>query len=338
MKRSVYKASGITFLSPKFLSFKVLYQQIMIGKSQTVNELVEESRKKFKEIMIDAPLRGREKEFFEKAAEKLDPSIYKGEFKSYKDDKGNNYESSLEKLKKMYEKSDTLDDWVSRERSNIENSMAPNQRGYDFKRDTVPSYSGKFEDIAKQYLMSEGRELYAHLKGKGRDFYEITRVGTADLGSAVAALASNGHEAALLGSKNFDAKVSQLAAQYGVSKERAVTYVLSHEFVHASQKGKGYDDPILAELDVEHTLKEYFTKKGDHDLAAIASDRANNVTKNYSSAGSYRVPGASKYFGKESSSAYGSGIGTGKGYSGSSAGGIASSAGSYSSAACASGK
>jgi hypothetical protein len=138
--------------------------------------------------------------------------------------------------------------------------------------------------------MGEGKELYQHLKGKGREFYDITKIGSADLEGAVAGLAVYGNEAALIGSKDFDAKVSQLASQYGVSSERAKSYVFAHELVHSSQKGLYGKDHIKLELDVEHTLKDYFSAKGEHDLAAIAGDRAASVTSNYSSAGTYAAP------------------------------------------------
>lgn len=282
-----------------------------------MDDLKKGHQRKLDNILVDAPLYSRAKELFDSATTKLDSSIYKGDFRPYKpEDK--KYESSLELQKRMSEQSENVKDWISRQKYEAESKLPPHQRGYNFNRDTadakLPNYSASFEDVAKQYLMGEGRELYAHLRKKGRDFYEITRIGTADLEGAVAALAVKGTEAALLGAKDFDAKVSALASQYGLSKERAVKYVMSHEFVHASQKGKYFDDHVLAELDVEHTLKEYFAGKGDHDLAAVAGDRAANVTRNYASAGTYRMP---KGIGEKGLESY---VGAGRGYDGSGSG------------------
>ena len=312
----------------------------MTAKSQTVDDLVRGSKNKLEYNTIDAKFNGRAKEFFDKATIKLDPNIYKGEAGAYRsEEKGS--ESPVKTLDRMYDQSESVKNWFGNERHEIEKGLPPNLRGYNFQRDTAgalgsadgtktPVYSGSFEDVAKQYLMTEGKELFAHLKGKGRDFYDITRIGTQKEGleSAIAGLAVYGNEAALIGSKDFDAKVSQLAGQYGVSKERAITYVMSHELVHASQKGKYFDDPIMAESDVEHTLKEYFTQKGDHDLAAIASDRASKVTSNYGNLGSYKAPkGAGDYKGSLNARTIASYSGKAGGYSGKS-GGKASAASS----------
>jgi len=242
-------------------------------------------------ILIHTNLNNRAKEFFERAPVKLDPSIYKGEARSYRGD-GQKYESGNQVLDHVARKSPSLKEHIGYERNEIEKGLPRSQRGYSFERDTASS--GSFEDVAKQYLMGEGKELYAHLQSKGRDFYNITRIGTADLEGAVAGLAVQGDEAALYGDKNFGAKVSQLAGMYGLTNGQAVRYVLAHEFVHASQKGKYFDDKIMAELDVEHTLKDYFTARGDRDLAAVASDRAANVTSNYGSLGT-RAAGKGAY-------------------------------------------
>ncbi len=283
-----------------------------------MDDLKSEHRKKLENILIDAPLGNRAKELFDTAATKLDPSIYKGESKGYRAD-GEKYESSLDTQNKMAEKSENVKDWISRQRYEAESKLPPHQRGYNFNRDTadakLPSYNASFEDVAKQYLMGEGKELYQHLRKKGRDFYDITRIGTdleGKLGKdTIAAVAIKGSEAALIGPKDFEKKIVQFASNYGISVDRALKYVMAHEFVHASQKGKYFDDHVLAELDVEHTLKEYFTAKGDHDLAAVASDRAANVTRNYAGAGTYRMP---KGIGEKGSlESY---VGAGKGYSG----------------------
>lgn len=260
----------------------------MTDMSQTIQEVLKE--KKWKNIAVDTPLGERAKALFE-GSKSLDPRIYKGESRAYRKDEI--YESSLETQKRMAEKSDNLKDWIGNQRYEIEQNLPPDKRGYSFGRDTA----NNFEDVAKQYLMGEGKELYQHLKAKGREFYDITKIGSADLEGAVAGLAIYGNEAALIGAKDFDAKVSQLASQYGVSNERAKSYVLAHELVHSSQKGYGKDH-IKLELDVEHTLKDYFTSKGEHDLAAIAGDRASKVTSNYSSLGTYASPKAAASYGK----------------------------------------
>ncbi|MBW3016686.1 hypothetical protein KY309_03695 [Candidatus Woesearchaeota archaeon] len=253
---------------------KVFIPVNMINTSQSLKDVLKEE--KWRMLAVDGPLAARAQELFQKASP-LDPEIYKGGFRSYS--KSQSLESSLDTQKRMYEKSDSLNDWFARQRYDVERKMPPGKKGYDFGRDTC------FEDVAKQYLMGEGKELYQHLKSQGREFYDITKIGTGDIGEkAVAGLAVKGSEAALIGSRDFEVKVSALASQYGVSRQRATEYVLAHELVHASQKGRYANDPLGAELDVEHTLKGYFTSKGYSDLAAIAGDRANNVARNYSGA------------------------------------------------------
>lgn len=257
----------------------------MTAKSQTVEDIVKEVKAKWEYSPVDKTLEvNRQKEFFEKAGMKLDPIIYAGEFRPYRPD-SQSYESGNQVLDRMAKKGDDVKGWIAEQLEEAQRKQPPKSSGYNFKRDTA-SYSGSFEDVAKKYLSGEARELYAHLKGQGREFYDITRIGTANLEGAVAALAIQGNEAALLGSKDFDRKVSGLAANYGISKERAISYVMAHEFVHASQKGR-YTDHISAELDVEHTLKGYFTAKGQHNLASIASDRAGKVMQNYGGVGKY---------------------------------------------------
>jgi len=262
----------------------------MIQTSQLKDEL---KKSGLDRVFLDSPLGHKAQEFFESAQTKLDPSIYKGASRPYtgKSEVNESY-SQLEE--RMREKSESLQDWMGKERSSIEQKLPPGQRGYDFNRDTASQkgydFSTSFEDVAKQYLMGEGKELHSYLTSKGRSFYEITRIGTADLEGAVAALAVYGNEAALLGAKDFNAKVSVLAGQHGLSKQEAIKYVLSHEFVHAAQKGKGFDDHIQAELDVELTLKDYFKEKGDYKLAEVASERASSVTSNYRSVGDYAMP------------------------------------------------
>ena len=273
--------------------------QIMTAKSQSVEDIINETKNKWQQYGIDKPLSGQQhKEFFESARAKLDPAIYKGESGAYRSD-DKTYESGNQVIDRMSKQSDDMKDWIAEQVYEAGKKVSP-KGSYNFQRDTVngkgvsSKYSGSFENIAKQYLMGEGKGLYAHLKGKGRDFYNITKIGTANLEGAIAALAIQGDKAALIGDKNFDRKISKFANNYGVSKERAISYVMAHEFTHASQKGKYGKDHIAAELDVELTLKEYFTAKGDKDLADIASDRASKVTSNYASMGTYASPKGEK--------------------------------------------
>ncbi len=307
----------------------------MMNKSQTVKDVIDQSKKTWNNLGIDKPLGDRAKELFDSAKTKFDPRIYKGDSPAYRREES--YESGNQVLDRMAKNSTGLKQSLSNELYDIRKDMPPDKRGYNFGRDTASGYNTSFEDVAQQYLMGEGKELYAHLRKQGRDFYDITKIGTADLEGAVAALANNGTEAALLGSNDFEKKVSELANHYGISVDRAVSYVMAHEFTHASQKGKYFDDPVLAELDVEHTLKEYFTQKGEKDLADVASDRAANVAKNYGGIGAYSMPkgisergGLESYLGKGASG--GDYSPSGKG--GSSISGTSSeTSGSYSSAA-----
>ncbi len=258
----------------------------MTATSQTVEEIIEETKSKWEYTQIDKPFENyNQKVLFESASVKVS-SNYPGEFKSYRPD-SKSYESGKQTLDRMAKKSGDVKGHIAEHLGSAEKKLPPRQSylppASSHPNSFAPNYSGSFEDMAKQYLTGEGRELYSHLKGQGREFYDITRIGTANLEGAVAALAIQGNQAALLGSKDFDKKVSGLAANYGISKERAISYVMAHEFVHASQKGK-YVDHISAELDVERTLKSYFTSKGYHDLAAVAGDRAGKVSQNYGGA------------------------------------------------------
>lgn len=285
----------------------------MMAMSQTVKDVINENHRKLEDLTIDTPLGPRASQLFDKATTRLDPQIYKGDSKAYRSD-SQAYETGNETLNRMSRKSESVKDWIGGNRYGTDKNL-PDRRGNNL--DTAP-YSGSFEDVATQYLMGEGRDLYSFLRGKGRDFYDITRLGTDLEGvldkNAIAAVAIKGTEAALVASKDFGAKVSQLASQYGLSTERALKYVLSHELVVASQKGKYFDDPGLAKRDVDLTLKEYFASTGEHDLAGVASDRA---AGNYN--GSYSMP-------KGLAGEY-----SGKGYAGS-VGGKASASGSVGSA------
>jgi|SRR3989338_6664358 len=150
-----------------------------------------------------------------------------------------------------------------------------------------------FEERANAYYSNEGIELKEYLHGKGRKFYELEQTGTANLEDAIAAVAMEGDCAILIGNKNFEAKVTELARAYGVSQNVARRYVFDHETVHLSQKGRICDDHIVAERDVESTLAEYYDKllkndPGNREYAAlkgIASERYESVPINYASDG-----------------------------------------------------
>lgn len=255
---------------------------IMMNASQSVDEVVKESQNKWQKYVVDSPLGAGANELFEKAA-RIDPGIYKGEAKPYQ--RTEVHESSIETEKRMSKKSESLDDRLGRQHYDAGKRLPADRQ----------KYSGSFEDVAKQYLSGEGKELYGYLRAKGRDFYDITGIVSAKLKDdrAIAGLAIKGKDAVLAGSHDFEKRISQLARHYGVSGDRAKSYVLAHEFAHASQKGKYFDDDIQRELDVENTLKEYFSAKGDKDLADIAGDRASNVTRNYGGARSYKPAQAS---------------------------------------------
>ncbi len=250
---------------------------IMMNASQSVDEVVKESQQKWQKYVIDSPLGAGANELFEKAS-RIDPNIYKGDSGPYQ--RSEVHESSIETEKRMSKKSKSLDDRLGRQHYDAGKRLPADRQ----------KYSGSFADVAKQYLSGEGKELYGYLRAKGRDFYDITGIVSAKLKDdrAIAGLAIKGRGAVLAGSHDFEEKISQLASHYGVSNDRAKSYVLAHEFAHASQKGKYFDDDIQRELDVENVLKEYFSAKGDKDLALIAGDRASNVTRNYGGAGLYK--------------------------------------------------
>lgn len=243
--------------------------------SRSIDELAKQEYKSSNENYWASPVNSREE--FEKAQIKLDPSIYKGGPAGYRNEWKT--KSSLEILEEMAKRSPSLGQL-------LKNNYSATPMIGEVSGKTPNNYSGSFEDVARQYLSSDARELYAHLKSKGREFYDITRIGTADLGSAVAALAVYGDEAALLGADDFEKKVTDFSLKYSIPKSRAEKYIMAHEFVHASQKGMPFDRVSL-ESDVEHTLKEYFSERGDADLAYVAGERLSSVVANYTGADSY---------------------------------------------------
>jgi hypothetical protein len=296
---------------------------------QTVKDIIQESKRSIDDI-TNPQIHGRlskeqQEKMFQGAKDKLDPSIYKGDFQSYKEKGGN--ETGLEALKRMYKHVEILEDWLGNQMYEIQKGLPPEQSGHRFGNDKLPqSYSNSPVNMAKQYLASEGKALFTYLSSQGRKFHDITRFDTTDLGNAVAAVARYGNEAALILSKDFDKKVADFARHYKIPQQLAKTYVLDHEMVHLSQKGKGYDDHIQAELDVENTLQAFYKDmakaykshaKEYNALAGVASERAATVHKNYSgmysglkgvgdiaskSAGSYRGGvGSTSYSGSKAS-------------------------------------
>lgn len=153
----------------------------------------------------------------------------------------------------------------------------------ELTRDTM------FEEKTNAYFTNEGVQLTNYLRGQGRDFYKLESIGTSNLEGAIAAVAHNNENAILLGNRDFENKVEELARFYGVSQNVARRYVFDHETVHLSQKGRAYDDHFAAEYDVEGTLLEFYSKLGEKEpgnadykaLAGIARDRHASVQTNY---------------------------------------------------------
>lgn len=235
-----------------------------------MDDFVKEARQGVLEERVSGE---RAEELFKRAPVPLDPAIYKGEMRSYKPRDTIDYQNPKELLDQMQRQSPSIDDVVG-------------------EYTGVHAEQYRFEEVALQYLQGDAQELYGFLQEEGREFYDITRVGTADLGDAVAGVARYGNEAALLGNERFDERVSQLASRYDVPRELAVRYVLDHEFVHTSQKGMGYDDEIVLEVDVENTLKRFYSEMAGkyegsplaesyEQLHSIASQRAGEVVRNY---------------------------------------------------------
>jgi hypothetical protein len=146
-----------------------------------------------------------------------------------------------------------------------------------------------FEDRANAYFTNEGAQLKTYLRGEGRAFYQLEAIGTRGLERGIAAVTMQGDKAMLIGSSDFENKVSELAQHCGVSQNVARRYVFDHETVHLSQKGKCFDDHFAAEYDVEGTLLKYYgelagkePKNADYKaLAGIAKERSASVPTNY---------------------------------------------------------
>lgn len=258
-----------------FLSQRVLFLCVfctvsmrLTSQGKTMDDIVEETKSPFQRIGYLAEDEG----MFKNATAKLDPSIYKGEFRPYKSE-SKAEESGVKLLEEMAKNTGSLDDWFAEQ--------------YEH----VPPVNS-FEQVALQYLQGDAQELYGFLKNDGREFYDITRVGSSELGDAVAAVAVYGNEAALLGNEGFYDKVKELAGHYGVSEEIATRYMLDHEFVHTSQKNRGYGT-LEAELDVEQTLSKFYNQMvGQYagtaveaqyvELSRLADTRSGEVVKNYS--------------------------------------------------------
>jgi len=265
------------FLSQKYLCVLTLrsYTMRLLSQSErTIDDMFKEAGG----LKIHGSLpQQRASELFEEASRELDPAMYTGGFRPYKSEgKGDDADELLRRMGKELPQFSELSQ---------EDTYA-----------TVPPPSASFENIATSYLGNEAGSLYEFLSAEGREFYDITLVGTTDLGEgAIAGLARSGNEAALIGDTDFYKKAVSLASQYasaGVTVEDAMRYVLDHEFAHASQKGLGYDDTIQLESDVENALMRFYHHMAEkHEgseegrkyeaLATIASDRAGSVAQNY---------------------------------------------------------
>ena len=194
-----------------------------------------------------------------------------------------------------------------------------------------------------QHLMEEELGFFnAYMQSRGRSGTPIVGVGTAQLGPTTGAVyASDGLKGKIAFSEQYEVFAEQFAKHYlpGVPEAKATElakkYMVMHELSHSYQRGMGFDDPKLAELDNERTLQRYFTdmatmyeQAGDAEkaseytaLAGIAEARTGQLNANYGGNPLASAGGEYSSNGETGSSSKG-------GYSSSSSG---SSSGSYSS-------
>jgi len=216
-------------------------------------------------------------------------SLYKGDSPAYiAQDRHVKYT-----LRDLERDSEAFEGWLSNELSNIY-SNSEKSRPVKFG-DT----SNRFEDLAKHYIESEGKDFQQYAKSNGRQFYNLIDIKTGDIGDAVAAVSITGNEATMYGSRNFNRKAADMAAQYGIPKTWAERYAVVHEMGHLAEKGKRYGNHVGMELANEHMLKGYFQEKAAmyNSLASIANHRASNVASNYGfgkGVSSYNAKGAGK--------------------------------------------
>jgi len=156
------------------------------------------------------------------------------------------------------------------------------------------------EHHVQSYLRNEGKELAAYLKDRHGKDIKLDAVGSAKLPEdVVAAVASNKYANVLLANRGFESKVRRMAANYGLSMDEGVTYVMSHEMVHAAG--------VHEETKVEGMLASYFTQqsakyaklaaaapeslRGDHQKKADSYQRLAGAAKTRAALGEERLKG-----------------------------------------------
>lgn len=111
------------------------------------------------------------------------------------------------------------------------------------------------DGIVRDYLHStEGQRFMDYAHSKGKNFIQLVGAGAADLGEhVVAAVIHDGEKGVIVSNydgKDFRSRVDEFASLYGINKEAALEYVLTHEFGHVA----GYD----TEESNERFVGEYF--------------------------------------------------------------------------------
>lgn len=147
-------------------------------------------------------------------------------------------------------------------------------------------HARKMDEIVKEYTRStEGRAFHDYAASRGHSFIQLIGAGTGDLGEyTVAAVIHDGKKGVMLSNydgKDFSTRVQEFANQYGLHKEAALEYVLTHEFGHVA----GYN----TESSNERFIKDYFlhraavTTGGERDkymaLAQVAEHREQEAAK-----------------------------------------------------------
>lgn len=156
------------------------------------------------------------------------------------------------------------------------------------------------EGYVEKYMRTEGQELARYLDSKHGRRIRIDAVGSAKLPeSVVAAVASNKYTNILLANRGFEEKVERMARNYGLSKDEGLTYVLSHEMIHAAG--------VHSEVRTERTLAKYFGQQvakyqklaanapdgllQDYEAKAAAYQRLGGVARTRAALGEERLKG-----------------------------------------------
>lgn len=155
------------------------------------------------------------------------------------------------------------------------------------------------ERLVESYLRNEGRELSGYLRQQGREI-RLDAIGSARLeDNVMAAIASDGRSNVLLANRGFENKAAEMAKGYGLTKDEAITYILSHEMTHAAG--------IHSEVKTEGTLASYFTRRaaeyvrlaekapeavrGDYTARVASYRRLADVAKTRAAMGEERLQG-----------------------------------------------